>query len=106
MICQGLMEDDLWDGDLVLYAENDTDRYIGVTCTDISVNGQPEEYATYWVDLKPDTRAVGGMYLMDMNDLELNSIDDVAEISFCLQIIDQDAWEELDLTDEITLDFN
>ncbi len=106
VISQGLMKDDLWDGDLVLYAENDTDKYIGVTCTDISVNGQPEEYATFWVDLKPDTRAVGGMYLMDMDDLELENIDDVTEISFCLQIIDQDEWEEMDLTDEITLRFD
>ncbi len=105
VVCQGLKEDDVWDGDLVIYAENNTDLYVGVTCEDVSVNGQPQENVSFWADLQPGTRNVTGMYLMDLEDLELENVEDVEEISFRLQIIDQDAWEELDVSEQITLTF-
>ncbi len=106
VLSQGLKEDDTWDGDLVIYAENDTDLYIGVASEDVSVNGEPQEYTSFWADLKPGTRAVTGMYLTNLDEIGVTDIDDVKEISFKLQIIDQDKWEEMDVTDEITLRFD
>ncbi len=105
VVSRGLVKDSFWDGDLVLYMENNTDKYIGISSADVSVNGMPEEYTTLWADLYADTRTVGGMYLMDIEDQEIESIDDVKEISLKIQIIDQNLGEQIDESDRIILQF-
>ncbi len=105
VVNQGLMEDDTWDGDLVLYIENGTDKYIGVTGENVTINGQLEENTNFWADLQPDTRAVTSMYLLDIEDQDINNIDDIKEISFQILIVDQDEWEQMDESDNITLSF-
>ncbi len=105
VVNQGLQQDDIWDGDLVLYFENNTDRYLAVSGEDVVINGQDEEDTSFWADLKPDTRTVSGMYLLDLDDQDINSIDDVEEISFHLLIVDQDEMEQVDESDTIILNF-
>ncbi len=106
VVNQGLKQDGSWDGDLVLYIENNTDRHIGVAGLNVSVNGVEEEYKSFWADMDADTRAVAGMYLLDIEDQDIESLGDVREISFNIQIIDQDAMEELVVSDPITLTFD
>jgi len=106
VVSQGLKQDDNWAGDLVLYIENDTDMFIGVSCTDIYINGKSEDdNVLLWADLYADTRIVTGMYLMDIEDLDIESIADVKEISFQLMIMDQDDMEVIYTSDPITLNF-
>ncbi len=105
VVCKGLKDDSIWDGDLVLFAENNTDRSVSVYSDNVSVNGYMED-ASFWVDLYPYTRAVDGMVLYGMDDLQLESMDDVNEIEFNLRIVDENTWEDIDTSDPITLHFN
>ncbi len=105
VICKGLKDDSFWDEKLVFFVENNTDRSVSVYGENVSVNGFMED-AGFWVELIPDTKAVRGMYLYGMDDLELESMDDITEIEFNLRIIDEDTWEEIDTSDPVTLHFN
>ncbi len=106
VISRGLIEDSSWDGYLVLYVENNTDMHIMISSSNVSVNGIPEEYTMFFADLYADTRTVGGMYLMDIEDQEIRSIDDVEEVSLQITISDQELGEQIDESDEITLRFD
>ncbi len=105
VVNQGLQNTGVWSGDLVLYAENNTDQYLGISVEDVSINGEPRDDVSFWADLQPQTKATAGMDLMDPEGLNYMDIDDVREITFTLQIIDQDAWEEIATSDPITLTF-
>ncbi len=105
VISQGLSDEGIWDGALLLYAENDTGRYVGVTCRDVTINGRKEEDVSFWIDLLPDTRGVSGLDLMSLPDQTFDSIGEVEEISFRLLLIDQDTGETFEETDPITLTF-
>lgn len=105
VICKGLKEDSVWDGELVIYAENNSDRPISIYSENVSVNGYMED-ESFWIDLYQGTKAVGGMYLLDLEDLALESVDDVEEIEFNLVIVDEETWDTIDTTDAITLYFD
>ncbi|MCD8149509.1 MAG: hypothetical protein LUE92_08095 [Clostridiales bacterium] len=105
VICKGLKEDSIWDGELVIYAENNSDRSVSIYSEDVSVNGYMED-ESFWIDLYQGTKAVDGMYLLDLEDLNLESVDDVEEIAFSLVIVDEDTWDTIDTSDVITLSFD
>lgn len=44
-------------------------------------------------------------FLMDLSDLELDSIDDVKNVEFNLRIINTETWDEITTTDVISLNF-
>ncbi len=104
VICKGLKDDSIWDGELVFYVENNTDRSVNLNSENVSINGFMSD-ASFWVDLCPNTKAVDGMYLYDLEGLNLESIDDISEVEFSLRIIDKDTWDDIDKTDPITLHF-
>lgn len=105
VICKGLKQDVIWDGTVVFYIENNSDQSVSVHSQNVSVNGFMES-VSMWEDLRPGTRAISGMYLLNLEDLELESIDEVENIEFELRIINADTWAEIDTTDVITLEFN
>ena len=49
------------------------------------------------------TWIIDGLSLLDLSDLELESIDEVQTIEFGLRVINSDSWKELVTTDPITL---
>ena len=104
-ICQGLKQDMIWDGSCVFYVENNSDRAVSVYAENVSVNGFMQE-ASFWVDLRPGTRIIDGMSLLDLEDISVNSIQDIQTIEFNLKIIDKDTWEGIAVTDPFTLNFN
>lgn len=104
VICKGLKQDLIWDGTIVFFMENNSGQPITVSAENVSVNGFMEE-AGLWSDLRDGTWIIDGMSLLDLSDLELESIDEVQTIEFELRIINSDSWKELVTTDPITLNF-
>jgi len=104
VICKGLKQDIVWDGTIVFYMENNSGAPITVYAENVSVNGFMED-AGLWSNLRDGTRIIDGMSLLDLSDLELESIDDVENIEFTLRIINAENWNEIAATDVITLRF-
>lgn len=104
VVCKGLKQDIIWDGTIVFYMENNSGEPITVHAENVSVNGFMED-AGLWSDLRDGTKIVDGMSLLDLSDLELESIDEVKNIEFNLRIINSETWDEIVTTDVITLDF-
>lgn len=105
VVCKGLKEDAIWDGVVVFYVENTTDQDVYVHSTNLSVNGFMEDEA-FLVDLPAGTRTVDGMSLLNMEDLALDSLDDVENIEFTLEVVKGDDWLNPDTSDPIVLNFH
>lgn len=104
VVCKGLKQDLVWDGTVVFYMENSSGQPITVYAENVSVNGFMES-TSLWADLRDGTKIVDGMSLLDLSDLELESIDEVQTIEFNLRIINSETWDEIATTDVITLNF-
>ncbi len=104
VVCKGLKQDVVWDGTVVFYIENNSDRPITVYAEKVSINGYMVD-VSLWADLRAGTRAIDGMYLMDLEELALSDIHGVENMEFTLRIVDGDNWSEIDTTDPITLQF-
>lgn len=105
VICKGLKQDLVWDGTVVFYMENNASQPVTVYAENVSVNDYMVD-VSLWTDLRAETRTVDGMYLLSLEELGLESIDDVSSIEFNLRIVHSDTWKELDTTDVITLSFS
>lgn len=104
VVCKGLKQDEIWDGTLIFYMENNSDQPITVYAEDVSINDSMAE-VSLWSDLRAGTKIVDGMTLLDLEDLELESIDDVKSIDFKLRVINSETWNQIATTDEINLTF-
>lgn len=104
IICKGLKQDLIWDGTIVFFLENRSGRDITVSSENVSVNGFMQD-AGMWSELRDGTRLVDGMSLIDLSDLQIESIDQVEQIEFSLRIIDSGTWDEIDTTDALVLTF-
>lgn len=104
IVCKGLKQDIIWDGTIVFYMENNSGEPITVYAENVSVNGFMQD-AGMWSDLRDGTRIIDGMSLLDLSDLELESIEEVENIEFNLRIINSETWDEITTTDVITLNF-
>ena len=104
IVNKGLKHDSFWDGLLVFYIENNNNQPITVYAENVSVNGFMED-VSMWSDLRANTRMVDGMHLLDLSDLELESIDEIKEVEFNLRIVNGQNWNDIAKTDTITLQF-
>lgn len=104
VVCQGLKQDLIWDGTVVFFMENTGTQPVTVYAENVSVNGYMVDVSLY-SDLRPATRSISGMYILDLTDLEIESIDGIESIEFTLRIINSDNWNEIDTTNPIVLDF-
>lgn len=104
IVCKGLKQDIIWDGTVVFYLENNTGRNISVYAENVSVNGFMQTVGL-WSDLRPGTRLIDGMSMIDLSDLAIESIDQIENIEFDLRIVDADTWDEIVTTDMLTLNF-
>lgn len=104
VICKGLQDDVIWDGCVVFYMENNSAEFVTIYGENVSVNGYMVD-ESLWSDLRAGTRSIEGMYLLTLDEIGLESVDEVESIEFNLRIIDED-WHEIVTTDAITLNFN
>jgi len=58
-----------------------------------------------WSDLRPSTKIIDGMSMIDLSDLEIENIDQIENIEFNLRIVDANTWEDIVTTDVLTLNF-
>lgn len=105
IVSQGLRQDTLWYGALLFCMENSSDRDISVHAEEVYINGCMVSTAM-WTDVVGGTRAVDGMYLLDMNDTIVESIDEVESVAFTLRIVDVENQTDIAVTEQITLSFS
>lgn len=103
VVCKGLKDDLIWDGMVVFFVENNRDEAITVCTENVSVNGFMVD-ESMWTELRPGTRAVSGMYLLSIEELGIEDLEEVENIEFALRILDDD-WDEIATSDVITLNF-
>ena len=58
-----------------------------------------------WSDLREGTRLIDGMSMIDLSDQEIESIDQIENIEFNLRVVDANTWEDIVVTDPMTLSF-
>lgn len=103
VICKGLKDDTFWDGCLVFLVENQTNELITVYGEDVSVNGFMVD-ESFWAELRPGTRKMDAMYILNLENLGLESIDQIDNIEFAIRIVDE-KWHDIDKTDPVVLNF-
>lgn len=104
IICKGLKQDIFWDGTVVFYMENNSDKAISIYAENVSVNGFMQDVGL-WSDLRPDTKLIDGMSMLDLSDLEIESIEEIENIEFNLRVVDEETWDDIATTDVLTLNF-
>ena len=104
IICKGLKQDIIWDGTVVFYMENSSGKDISIYAENVSVNGFMQDVGL-WSDLRPGTKLIDGMSMIDLSDLEIESIDQIENIEFNLRVVDANTWEDIVTTDVLTLTF-
>ena len=104
VVCKGLKQDLIWDGTIVFYMENSCGKTVSIYAENVSVNGYMQD-VSLWSELRNGTRVIDGMSLLDLSDLNLESIDDVKNIEFNLRIVNADTWDEIATTGVLKLNF-
>ena len=104
IICNGLKQDIIWDGTVVFYMENNSGKAISIYAENGSVNGFMQDVGL-WSDLRPGTKLIDGMSMIDLSDLEIENIDQIKNIEFNLRVVDANTWEDIKTTDVLTLNF-
>lgn len=104
VVCKGLKQDIIWDGTVVFYMENNSSKAVSIYAENVSVNGFMQEVGL-WSDLRPSTKMIDGMSMIDLSDMEITNIDEIKTIEFNLRIVDAETWEEIVTTDAMTLNF-
>ena len=104
IVCKGLKQDIIWDGTVVFYMENNSNKAVSIYAENVSVNGFMQEVGL-WSDLRPGTKMIDGMSMIDLSDLEITNIDEIKTIEFNLRIVDAETWEDIVTTDAMTLNF-
>lgn len=104
VVCKGLKQDIIWDGTVVFYMENNSNKAVSIYAENVSVNGFMQEVGL-WSDLRPSTKMIDGMSMIDLSDLEITNIDEIKTVEFNLRIVDAETWEDIVTTDAMTLSF-
>lgn len=104
VVCKGLKQDIIWDGTVVFYMENNSSKAVSIYAENVSVNGFMQEVGL-WSDLRPSTKMIDGMSMIDLSDMEITNIDEIKTIEFNLRIVDAETWEDIVTTDAMTLNF-
>lgn len=104
IVCKGLKQDIIWDGTVVFYMENNSGKAVSIYAENVSVNGFMQDVGL-WSDLRDGTKLIDGMSMIDLSDLEIESIDEIKNIEFNLRVVDAETWEDIVTTDILTLNF-
>ncbi len=104
VVCKGLKSDVIWDGAVVFFFENNSGKGVSVYAENVSVNDFMAE-ESLWVDLRAGTKAIEGMYMYDLSDLGIETIEDIEKIELSIRVIDEETWNDIDTSDPIVLEF-
>ena len=99
----GIVEDEIWGPEVVLYIENNTDAAITVQPRDTSING-------FMVDASMSSDITVGKKIVDeitflTDDLDTNGITEIEELETAFAIFDMESWEDIITTGPITISF-
>lgn len=88
VVSKGLRDDGPWNGDLVLYFENNLYRSVTVCIENISVNGIPVD-KNMQVSLRAYTKCMDGLDVLAMEDLGITEISEISNMEFTLRVLDR-----------------
>jgi hypothetical protein len=97
------ISDDYGRYDIMLTAENLTDKKIRVQTSDTSINGYMT-YQMFSVGLEANKKSKGTLTIDD--SVEVENVEDLQNVETKIQVLDDTTYEELLLTDPITINFN
>jgi hypothetical protein len=97
------ISDDYGRYDIMLTAENLTDKKIRVQTSDTSINGYMT-YQMFSVGLEANKKSKGTLTIDD--SVEIENIEDLQNVETKIQVLDDTTYEELLLTNPITINFN
>lgn len=86
---------DYGDGEIKVFIQNTSGSDVTINTNGIYLNGQEAE-GYMGASLMSDTCAVTGVYLMDLESLDIKELDQIKEITVGLQIDYMDNWEILE----------
>ena len=103
IVSKGIVEDEIWGPEVVLYIENNTDAAITVQPRDTSING-------FMVDASMSSDITVGKKIVDeitflTDDLDTNGITEIEELETAFSIFDMESWEDIITTGPITISF-
>ncbi len=103
IVSKGIVEDEIWGPEVILYIENNTDSNITVQPRNTSVNG-------FMVDGSMSSDIISGKKIVDeisfyTEDLEANNITEFENFEVSFAILDIDTWEDIATTNAITISF-
>ena len=82
------------DCELILYAENNSGDQVNIYCEEMWINGETVQ-GYYSGILRADTRAIDRVYLYEMEELNIEDLSDVEDISLELYVEYMDGWDIL-----------
>lgn len=95
--------DSFWGSDVYLYIENNTNKNVTIQAEDVSIDGFMVD-PFFSADVLAGKKAFDSMSFME-SDLEENNVEDIKSLEFKLNIFDSDTWDDIKVTDVITVEF-
>lgn len=93
------------DGEVEFLIENTTDRDLEVYSYEALLDGETT-MPVFWVQILPGARVIDVLTFHDLNELGLDSLLDADTLAFSFYISDARTWEEIAVTDTITISLN
>ena len=103
IVSKGIVEDEIWGPEVVLYIENNTDAAITLHPRDTSINGFMV-YAAMSSDITVGKKIVDEITFLT-DDLDTNGITEIEELETAFAIFDMESWEDIITTGPITISF-
>lgn len=75
----------VWLGEFLFYIENGTEETMEVFPANVTINGE-ETDLSFWTLLPPNTRTVTSMYLYALEDTDIQTPEELEELSFALEM--------------------
>lgn len=83
------------DCELTLYAENNSGDQVNIYCEQMWINGETVQ-GYYSKTLRADTRAIDRVYLYELEEMNIEDLSDVEDISLELYVEHMDGWDILE----------
>lgn len=103
IVSKGIIDSEIWGPELLLYIENNTEKFITVQSRDTSING-------YMVNPSMSSEITPGRKIVDeltffSNELEENGISEISELETSFEIFDSKTYDTIVNTGSLSLTF-
>lgn len=102
VLYRGLRKGEYNDGEVEFLIENTTDRNLEVYSYEALLDGETT-MPVFWVQILPGTRVIDVLTFDYLDELGLESLFDAETLAFSFYISDAETWEEIAVTDTITI---